>query len=111
MVASTWWQDFLNEPVGDVGSRTDQTKRLKQMLGEALEGGGQEDHEADLQLRRRAAYQLTQMANRVWKVTKTRVRNGPGHTPPSAWLLGEVQLSRPSRAAHSPLASMERLQR
>jgi hypothetical protein len=66
MVASTWWQDFLSKDDA-VGSRTEQTKLLKQILREALEGGGQEDHEADLQLRRRAAYQLTQMANRVWK--------------------------------------------
>jgi hypothetical protein len=66
MVTSTWWRDFLKEDV-KAGSRTAQTTRLKQILGEALEGHGQEDHEADLQLRRRAAYQLTQMANRVWR--------------------------------------------
>jgi hypothetical protein len=66
MVASAWWEDFVNEPVA-TGSRTAQRDRLMKILREALEGGGQEDQDADLQVRRRAAYQLVEMANRVWK--------------------------------------------
>lgn len=63
--SGTWWKEFLEEPAA-AGKRTDQAVRLKQLLAEALAGPVGKDQEADLQLRRRAAYQLTQMANRVW---------------------------------------------
>lgn len=66
MNESNWWEEFLAEPA-EAGEMEDKTKELKQLLGEALRGAGIADRDDDLHLRRRAAYQLTDMANRVWR--------------------------------------------
>lgn len=65
MDVTTWWDGFLSEPV-KAGERTEQTQQYKAILAEVLEGSGEPRHDAVLQARRRAAYQLTEMANQVW---------------------------------------------
>jgi hypothetical protein len=63
MNSSTWWDDFLEPAAQD--QRAEQTARFKRRLADALSDTGEKD--ADLQLRRRAAGQLAEIANRVWE--------------------------------------------
>jgi hypothetical protein len=80
MDVSTWLEDFLSEPV-KAGERTEQTQRLKKMLAEALEGSGGRHQDAALQVRRRAANQLTEMANQVWLSKESAgVKRSKAHT-------------------------------
>jgi hypothetical protein len=76
---SDWWREFLDaDAMADAdadaktaadadakaGSRTEQTRKFKQMLREVL--GENPTRDADLRLRRMAAYEVAQMANRAW---------------------------------------------
>jgi len=88
---SDWWTEFLNadpeaEAEAEAGSRTVQTEKFKQMLREAL--GETPTPDADQRQRRKAAYQVTEMATRVWSSKQSADRKRSRAHASQRWASG-----------------------